>query len=241
VNPRRLYRSRTDRTIAGVAGGMADYLEVDPTIVRILWILAAIFTGGLMLLLYILLAFVVPTNPYPAGAYPGGSYPGGPTPAGAGYAPGAQAGWSQQPPTAPGTAAWSPDWNARYEAERAARAERPGRAGLIIGTVLIVFGIIALADVALPSWIGGALFGPAILLAIGAALLVVSLRKPDAPVAASSAAAATPGTTAYAAPAGETPAYEAPAYDAPAPVPPAPVADPDATAPVPDLTASDPT
>jgi len=228
VNPRRLYRSRTDRTIAGVAGGMADYLEVDPTIVRILWILAAIFTGGLMLLLYILLAFVVPTNPYPAGAYPGG-----PTPSGAGYAPGAPAGWGQ-PPTAPGAATWSPDWNAQYEAERAARAERPGRAGLIIGTVLIVFGVIALADAALPSWIGGALFGPAILLAIGAALLVVSLRKPDAPVAASSAAAATSGTTTYAAP-----AYEAQAYDAPAPVATAPVADPEATAPVPDLTASD--
>ena len=230
MNPRRLYRSRTDRTIAGVAGGMADYLEVDPTIVRILWILAAIFTGGLMLLLYILLAFVVPTNPYPAGAYPGG-----PTPSGAGYAPGAPAGWGQ-PPTAPGAATWSPDWNAQYEAERAARAERPGRAGLIIGTVLIVFGVIALADVALPSWIGGALFGPAILLAIGAALLVVSLRKPDAPVAASSAAAATSGTTTYTAP-----AYEAQAYDAPAPVATAPVADPEATAPVPDLTASDPT
>ena len=230
MNPRRLYRSRTDRTIAGVAGGMADYLEVDPTIVRILWILAAIFTGGLLLLLYILLAFVVPTNPYPAGAYPGG-----PAPAGAGYAPGAPAGWGQ-PPTAPGAATWSPDWNAQYEAERAARAERPGRAGLIIGTVLIVFGVIALADVALPSWIGGALFGPAILLAIGAVLLVVSLRKPDAPVAASSAAAATSGTTTHAAP-----AYETQGYDAPAPVAPAPDADPDATAPVPDLTESDPT
>jgi len=235
VNPRRLYRSRTDRTIAGVAGGMADYLEVDPTIVRILWILAAIFTGGLMLLLYILLAFVVPTNPYPAGAYPGG-----PAPAGAGYAPGAPAGWGQ-PPTAPGAATWSPDWNAQYEAERAARAERPGRAGLIIGTVLIVFGVIALADVALPSWIGGALFGPAILLAIGAALLVVSLRKPDAPVAASSAAAATSGTSSYTPPAYEAPAYEAQAFEAPAPVAPAPVADPDATARVPDLTESDPT
>src|SRR6187431_2395296 len=151
---------------------MAEHLEVDPTIVRILWILAGIFTGGLVLILYVILAFVVPTNPFP----------GGPIPAGAGYAPGAPAGWGQ-PPTAPGATAWSPDWNAQYEAERAARAERPGRAGLIIGTVLIVFGVIALADVALPSWIGGALFGPAILLAIGAALLVVSLRKPDAPVA----------------------------------------------------------
>ena len=165
------------------------------------------------------------------------------SPRAAGYAPGSPTGWGQ-PPTAPGAATWSPDWNARYEAERAARAERPGRAGLIIGTVLIVFGVIALLDVALPSWVGGALFGPALLLVIGAALLVVSLRKPDAPVAASAGAgASTYGTSTYAAPAHEATAYEAPAPDAPiAPAAPtAPVADPDATAPVPDLAASDPT
>ena len=44
MNTRRLYRSRADRVLTGIAGGMAEYLEVDPTIVRILWVLAAIFT-----------------------------------------------------------------------------------------------------------------------------------------------------------------------------------------------------
>ena len=45
MNPRRLYRSRHDRQLAGVAGGMAEYLEVDPTVVRLLWILS-VFLGG---------------------------------------------------------------------------------------------------------------------------------------------------------------------------------------------------
>lgn len=219
MNPRRLYRSRIDHPIAGIAGGMAEYLEVDPTVVRILWVLAAIFSGGLAILLYIVLAFVIPINPF-QGVMPGAGYaPGG---------PGAPTGWAQ-PAAGAAAPAWSPDWNAQYEAQRAARDERPGRAGLIIGTVLIVFGVIALADVALPGWVGGALFGPALLLAIGAAFLVVSLRRQEAPVAATAApvaataAAPAPGIV-------ETPVpSEAPAAPA------ASVTDPDATAPVPYL------
>lgn len=216
MNPRRLYRSRIDHPIAGIAGGMAEYLEVDPTVVRILWVLAAIFSGGLAILLYIVLAFVIPINPFQ-----------GVMPAGAGYAPGATTGWGQ-PATGAAAPAWSPDWNAQYEAQRAARDERPGRAGLIIGTVLIVFGVIALADVALPGWVGGALFGPALLLAIGAALLVVSLRRPASPVAASATASA---PTAAAAASVETPSAPPAAPEMPAVT----VDDPDATAPVPNL------
>jgi phage shock protein PspC (stress-responsive transcriptional regulator) len=62
VNPRRLYRSRRDRRIAGVAGGVAEYLEVDPTVIRVLWIIS-IFFGGFGLLLYIIMAFIVPLEP----------------------------------------------------------------------------------------------------------------------------------------------------------------------------------
>jgi phage shock protein C len=59
---RRLYRCREDRQIAGVAGGIAEYLEIDPTVVRILWILS-FFLGGFGLLLYVIMAFVVPLEP----------------------------------------------------------------------------------------------------------------------------------------------------------------------------------
>jgi phage shock protein C len=67
VNGKRLYRCRQDRQLAGVAGGMAEYLEIDPTVVRILWILS-VFLGGFTLLLYVIMAFVVPLEPVGYGA-----------------------------------------------------------------------------------------------------------------------------------------------------------------------------
>ena len=67
MNPRRLYRSR-DRQLAGVAGGMAEYLDIDPTVVRILWIVVGIASGGLVLLAYLILALVIPQAPYADGA-----------------------------------------------------------------------------------------------------------------------------------------------------------------------------
>ncbi len=59
---KRLYRSTTDRSVAGVCGGIADYLGVDPTLVRILWVLFAM-AGGPGLILYIIMALVVPEEP----------------------------------------------------------------------------------------------------------------------------------------------------------------------------------
>ena len=56
---RRLARSETDRRIAGVCGGIAEYFDVDPTIVRIIFVLAALF-GGPGLLVYIVLWIVLP-------------------------------------------------------------------------------------------------------------------------------------------------------------------------------------
>ena len=64
---RRLYRSRQDRRIAGVAGGIGDYLDVDPTVIRVLWIVSLFFMG-MGILLYIILAFVMPLEPLPAPA-----------------------------------------------------------------------------------------------------------------------------------------------------------------------------
>jgi phage shock protein C len=59
----RLYRSRDDRVIAGVAGGLAEQFHVDPSLIRILWAILIIPTGGLALLLYVLMAFIVPEEP----------------------------------------------------------------------------------------------------------------------------------------------------------------------------------
>jgi phage shock protein C len=59
----RLYRSRSERMISGVAGGLADYVDVDPTIVRLLWLFAFITTGPLALVLYALCAMIIPREP----------------------------------------------------------------------------------------------------------------------------------------------------------------------------------
>lgn len=59
---KRLYRSRADRRLAGVCGGIADYLAVDPTIIRIIWVLFAI-AGGPGVVLYIILAAIIPEEP----------------------------------------------------------------------------------------------------------------------------------------------------------------------------------
>lgn len=64
---RRLYRSRRHRMIAGVAGGIADFFGIDPTIVRVLWLVGGLLlppmTGPTALLLYVALAFVIPPEP----------------------------------------------------------------------------------------------------------------------------------------------------------------------------------
>jgi len=59
----RLYRSRDDRILAGVAGGLAENLDVDPSIIRIVWALLVFLTGGIALLVYIVMAIVVPERP----------------------------------------------------------------------------------------------------------------------------------------------------------------------------------
>lgn len=59
---RRLYRSRDDRMISGVCGGIAKYFSVDPTLIRLLFVLFA-FAGGPGLLAYIVLAIIVPEEP----------------------------------------------------------------------------------------------------------------------------------------------------------------------------------
>ena len=62
MNRRSLYRCRHDRQIAGVAAGVAEFFDLDPTLVRLVWFLS-IFFGGFGLLLYIVMAIIVPNEP----------------------------------------------------------------------------------------------------------------------------------------------------------------------------------
>lgn len=56
-----LYRSETNKVIAGVAGGLGEYFNVDPTIIRILFVLMAVF-GGSGFIIYIVLWLIIPTK-----------------------------------------------------------------------------------------------------------------------------------------------------------------------------------
>lgn len=95
----RLYRSRDERVIAGVAGGLAERFDLDPSLVRIGWVLLALVSGGIFLLIYIVMAIVVPEAPVGADRWAGWPT----TPPG----PGAVPGWAPpaSEPTTGGAAA----------------------------------------------------------------------------------------------------------------------------------------
>ena len=60
--PRKLYRSRTERSIAGICGGLAEYFDADPTLLRLVMLLLILF-GGLSIWAYIILWIVIPEEP----------------------------------------------------------------------------------------------------------------------------------------------------------------------------------
>ncbi len=68
---RRLMRSTRERMWAGVAGGLAEYFEIDPALVRLLWVAATIVTGGLAVPVYILLWIILPRGDQPPAVGPG--------------------------------------------------------------------------------------------------------------------------------------------------------------------------
>ncbi|MGI6530642.1 MAG: PspC domain-containing protein [Clostridia bacterium] len=59
MSQKRIYRKRNDRKIAGVCSGIADYLNLDPTIVRLLWAVLTL-AYGTGILIYIICALVIP-------------------------------------------------------------------------------------------------------------------------------------------------------------------------------------
>jgi phage shock protein C len=205
MNRRRLYRCTHDRRLAGVASGMAEYFDLDPSLVRILWVVS-VFFGGFTLLVYVAMALIVPLEP----AWTAGPGPWGP---GAGsWGPGAGA-WGA-PPTAnpaadgsgdaapaggapvaeggPATAAgatgpsgpwWTPEagppagWPAAEPHQH--RAGRGlGLGAPFFGMLLIIFGSLALADQFVPGWApNGHFLWPAFILAAGVLLVVTAVRR----------------------------------------------------------------
>ncbi|HET8587058.1 MAG TPA: PspC domain-containing protein, partial [Candidatus Limnocylindria bacterium] len=139
-----------ERVIAGVAGGVADYLNVDPAIVRVIWAVLVFTTGGLFGLIYIIMWIVVPEAP-------------------AGYESTAWAGTSSEPmpPGSEPRPVGPPPPVAR-------RGSGDGR--LILGAILIVLGLFFLLRSYIPA-IAWDRFWPILLVAAGVALLVAAMGR----------------------------------------------------------------
>lgn len=62
MEPKKLYRTRRDRMICGVCGGVAEYFNIDPTLIRLAWALLACTGTGIVA--YFIAAIIIPDNPY---------------------------------------------------------------------------------------------------------------------------------------------------------------------------------
>ena len=58
---KKMYKSNTNKMICGVCGGMAEYFDMDATVMRLLWVLISLF-AGCGILVYIICAFIFPTQ-----------------------------------------------------------------------------------------------------------------------------------------------------------------------------------
>lgn len=59
---KKLYRSRTNKKLFGVCGGLAEYFDIDPTVLRLILVLAVI-CAGVGLVAYLIAALIIPVNP----------------------------------------------------------------------------------------------------------------------------------------------------------------------------------
>jgi hypothetical protein len=130
---------------------VAEFFDLDPTLVRVLWFLS-IFAGGFSILLYIGLAIIVPLEPLPE------------VPA---------AGDASEVTEATVTTTV-----AEPEGHRHARRAGSGRATTFVGIALILFGALALVDAVLPSWADSWRYlWPLFFLGIGAVLVAGAVRR----------------------------------------------------------------
>jgi phage shock protein C len=171
----RLYRSRSDRMLAGVAGGLAEMWGADPSLVRIVWALLVVLTGGVALVVYIVMAIVVPEGeptPWPPTAGPPGSPRAWDAAAPSSFTDPLTGGPLEPSATSGGWAA------APTPSARPPRAPGAGSSTvpMILGGLLILLGGFFLVREYLPQ-IDFDWFWPAMLIVLGVAILVTALGR----------------------------------------------------------------
>ncbi|NTV31098.1 PspC domain-containing protein [candidate division WWE3 bacterium] len=150
----KLYRSRTNRIIAGVASGLAQYFNIDPILVRLFFV-AAMFGGGSGFWIYIILWIIVPEEPY--------------------VLPQENKNQTQTDAevTAPTTTDTSTTSTTSTEVVRPTLIKNPSDRGNGFGLILIIVGLLFLAQNTIPNFHIGQLW-PIILIAIGLSFILNS-------------------------------------------------------------------
>jgi phage shock protein PspC (stress-responsive transcriptional regulator) len=152
----RLYRSREDVVIGGVAGGVADALDLDPSIVRVVWVVLAFLTGGIAALVYLVMLIVVPQTPVGAEMID---------------PPATEAGVADPPSGTPGPIASGAPGAPR----RRARREGGTGGGLVFGVILVLVGAFFLVREYVPE-IDLDLVWPVVVIVIGGLLVLTAMR-----------------------------------------------------------------
>ena len=182
----RLYRSRDDRMLAGVAGGLAELWDADPSLIRVVWALLIVVTGGVALVVYIVMAIVVPEEDDLAPIAPLAAAPppasGGARDAASTTAAASTSGppsWIGPSGPVPGGVDWRGQRRAERDARRAARRARRAcdpdnrNGAIVIGGLLVVIGSFFLVREYLPT-IDFDWFWPAALVVLGVIVLVTA-------------------------------------------------------------------
>jgi len=144
---KRLYRSRKERMVWGVAGGLGEYLDIDPVLVRIAFVLLA-FANGLGVLLYVIMAIVVRSEPQPI---------------------------AEAAPAAQSEAEVGGQPEAQVSPEAVEETQRRRRNVLGFGLV-IVGAIVLLSNVGAFHWFRWDLYWPALVIAAGVTILAAGMR-----------------------------------------------------------------
>ncbi len=160
----RLFRSRRNRVIGGVSAGLGDYLNLDPVLIRILFVLATIF-HGIGILLYIILWIVVPENEYEQPDMKVKS-----------ETAGGESSSEYKTEETTGETTIDSEKEQPGKNETIQENKKVGKGRFAAGVILILFGLILLADTFLPYFTFDLLF-PFLLIGIGIVLLWNSSRK----------------------------------------------------------------
>jgi phage shock protein C len=143
---KKLYRSRKEKMIGGVAGGLAEYFEIDPTLVRIIFIVS-LFLGGSGILAYIILWILVPEEPYIMSSTE----------------------TKEQTENANQNVKDDAQYNTAYQEQRNRRRN-------VLGAILIIFGVMFLANNLIPRFDFGD-YWPLILIILGVVVLINSKQN----------------------------------------------------------------